>query len=1475
MQFGIMTKERILELSSGRITMVDEVTQDSTRESMRFNDAGIYSETIFGPSGHTELNVRKHDLIHETSPRYNLWGHIETKLPFVMPGVKLKALIGSGSYSFAKLDLTSGFESIDCMLITKPNFNKLEFDSRYEKIKFNYIKPIIKPLRARQDCLWNTRVFSDGRGYRMFNLHSALNLGLDNMFFIIPGPYALGIILSHIDVEYEMNEIAKFYKELESNPSFAMEMLTGSARKGLKAALPVIADKFESLRGLALQGIKPEDYVLDTVAVMPPGFRDPIATNTKGGRTIQIRYINNMYNGILKQINNKNVTMQPFDEIMEVIKGDLKDYVLFEGTEFTKSTNIEIMYNIRRLLDQYIIKNRENEGDAISKTLGSKPGRFRREKMSKRVDSSMRGVIIPDVNIGFDEIGIPTKLLYHMITDLKALEREKPFIEFSSKKTIEPFNLDLYNKLKKVENIISNWRVIAIRYPSLHRFNEMGAIPVLTSGDAIKINPIRCSPYNADFDGDQMSLIIVRMIKSILEIDEYALPSKNMLDATGNALMTPSQDMILGLYYATMDSPNTAQELIAEYETIQAMVKDFQLGNIDIWDKVTVKLDRYDIRYKNYKSIRLADKAKIKDFEEIQNEVEVTLEEPPVVYNVDSFTVKSRGTTKRRLKTNPRIVDIQSDVKSPVTSTVGRFLINEFLPQNLGHVDRTVDEYGLEIDKPMHKGVINKLLTKAIKAMSQEESILLSEDLMKNGFKYSTYAGLSLSCIDIYQSPVKVRLMKENEREISLLKNKSDQEKIAFWSKLNKQIQDNTTKELEHTNPLKIMVDSKARGSANQVMQLTGAKGLIARADGTIIPEPIYDSLIEGFQPLSYFVSSYGGRKGMVDRSLTTARTGDIERHLVYGNASSIITRGDCGDHEGVLVRDRLFSPRQNIAIPLSIPNADENGNIDYRPVPAIYLSAGDTMTVYDGKQNYMAEVMLVEDVIAKIRKNEFNIVSINGEEYKPENKESLVSVYRKIKSYFNIMDNEGVEKVIIPLKIGGKLVDRNEFLLDRFLARDTEVDGKVYKRNHKITEEDIKVLDSLDEIYIRSPLSCKSGVGLCARCFGENLIEQRFSACGDAVGIIAAETLGERTTQLTLRTFHTGGVASDDDITQGLSSFENYIQSDKKFQKYNLFTELSDDMETVLAMKSSLSDEVQLTRQFVMRQASKLQEKGMTDFNEILSNVLVGDLVAEDGTPLGFEHFGLLDTHTRQISGEESNAFIEGVYRASDIELPKVYYETVVANSLQYGRIMLAGDTSYSIGEVVRIGEIIETNIKMILEGKDICYFITNIQSMKSIAMKEPATGLSFQRLNDLTFGYAAKAKEDLLISPLATIVASKKTPVGKFGFTSIKDKVSIAHPALSFEELNKEYLQEYDRKLIFSQEDIVLTAEPIDYSSRFMNSENEEPLKFGGQEDAEVHVKSIDQEIDLGEDIDEDEIIEFEGLDEEQDSDLGSLEF
>jgi len=778
------------------------------------------------------------------------------------------------------------------------------------------------------------------------------------------GAEAVKELLEGIDVD-------ALAKELRAE----LEDATGQKRTRILKRLEV-AEAFRQ------SGNRPEWMVLDVIPVIPPDIRPMVQLD--GGR-----FATSDLNDLYRRVINRN------NRLKKLLELNAPDIIVRNEKRMLQEAVDALIDNGRRGRPVTGPNNRALK--SLSDMLKGKQGRFRQNLLGKRVDYSGRSVIVVGPELKMYQCGLPKEM---------ALELFKPFVMKrlvetgaasnikSARKKVERANPEVWDAL---EVVIKGHPVMLNRVPTLHRLGIQAYEPVLVEGRAIKLHPLSCTAFNADFDGDQMAVHVPLSAEAQAEARLLMLAANNLLKPSdGQPVVVPTQDMILGSYYLTMD-------------------KEGEPGEGKVFSTVDEAVMAYDEGY-----IGLHSKIKVRMTKEINGE------------------------------TASKIID----------TTLGKIIFNNPIPQDLGFVDRSDPEnaFKLEVDFLVTKKTLGKIIDRCIKIHGVNKSSEVLDAIKAQGYKYSTKSGITVAVCDAIIPPHKAELLSKAGEEIDeiteyyrdgfLSNAERSKQVIDVWAKVTDSVSKGIKENLGKDNPIYMMVDSGARGSESQLRQLCGMRGLIANTAGKVIEVPIRANYREGLNVLEYFISSRGARKGLADTALRTADSGYLTRRLVDVSQDVIIREEDCHCHDGIDVYD-----------------------------------------IKDGNE-------LIESL-----------------------KERLTGRY--------LLEDLVDEKT-------GEIIMSKEVMMGEEEA--AEVADIVNARKNP---EDRK-------IKIRSLLTCESEHGVCIKCYGSNLATGGPVTVGEAVGIIAAQSIGEPGTQLTMRTFHTGGIASSQDITQGLPRVEELFEARK-----------------------------------------------------------------------------------------------------------------------------------------------------------------------------------------------------------------------------------------------------------------------------------------------------------------------------------------
>ena len=975
-------------------------------------------------------------------------------------------------------------------------------------------------------------------------------------------------------------------------------------KKKLTKRLKVVEAFLES-------GNRPEWMILEVIPVIPPELRPLVPLD--GGR-----FATSDLNDLYRRVINRN------NRLRRLLELGAPDIIVRNEKRMLQEAVDSLIDNGRRgrpvtgPLDQReagdALSDNGRRGRAIAGTNGrplkslsdmikGKQGRFRQNLLGKRVDYSGRSVIVVGPELKMYQCGLPKEM---------ALELFKPFVMKrlvetgaagnikAARKAVERAKSEVWDAL---EIVIKNHPVMLNRAPTLHRLGIQAFEPVLVEGRAIKLHPLVCTAFNADFDGDQMAVHVPLSAEAQAEARFLMLAANNLLKPSdGSPVAVPSQDMVLGSYYLTLD-------------------KDGETGEGKVFRNMDEAFMAYDAKY-----ITLHSKIKVRR---------------TVEYNGQTYT-------------------------GLVDTTMGRMIFNRPIPQDLGFVDRTDPENILkfEVDFLVGKKQLGKIIDKCIKKHGTAITSEMLDAIKAQGYKYSTIGAITVAVCDATIPPQKQEILAKAEAEISEITADfrdgflSDGERysavLKTWEKATNDVTKALQDGLDRYNPIFMMADSGARGSMNQIRQLAGMRGLIANTSGKTIEIPIKANYREGLNILEYFISSRGARKGLADTALRTADSGYLTRRLVDVSQDVIVRQDDCGTTEGLEVFEI------------------KSGNESIEPL-----------------------------------------------------KERIVGRY--------LLDDYCDEN-------GNVLVSKDKMIGD--------------------AEADLIISRGTTHIKIRSILNCRTRHGVCKKCYGSSLANGQPITVGEAVGIIAAQSIGEPGTQLTMRTFHTGGVASAEDITQGLPRVSELFES-RKPKHLAIIAEIGGTIGF---------EEVKKNRHIVVRGDGD-QRSYLIPFGARLS-VKEGDVV-EKGTRLTE---GSVNPHdVLAISGPEAvqDYLIEEVqrtYRMQGVDINDKHIEVIVRQMMRKVRIEDAGDTPLLVGALVDKNDTLLENEKIaarIANGetglREATFTPTLLGITKaSLATESFLSAASFQETTRVLTDAAIKGKVDPLLGLKENVIIGKLIPAG-----------------------------------------------------------------------------------------------------------------
>lgn len=976
------------------------------------------------------------------------------------------------------------------------------------------------------------------------------------------GAEAIKELLQKIDLQEE-------YKNLTEN----FEGATGQKKVRILRRLEVVEAFIESKND-------PSWMIMDVIPVIPPDIRPMV--QLEGGR-----FATSDLNDLYRRVINRNNRLKRLLDI-----GSPEIIVRNEKRMLQEAVDA-LIDNGRRGKPVTGPGNRPLK--SLSDMLKGKSGRFRQNLLGKRVDYSGRSVIVIGPNLKFYQCGLPKKMaleLFKPFVIRELVKREISHNVKNAKKLVERENDRVWDVL---EDIIVDHPVLLNRAPTLHRLGIQAFEPILVEGKAIKLHPLVCTAYNADFDGDQMAVHLPLSPEAQAEARLLMLSTNNILaPKDGKPITTPSQDMVLGSFYMTTR-------------------KERQKGEGLIFKDIDEMMLAYAMHY-------------------------VTLQ---TIVKVRRNSVNNDGTSKI------------------VKSTVGRFIFNEGIPQDLGMVNRDEDPYSLEVDLQVDKKMLSKIIDLTFRKYGNIRTAELLDYIKSMGYKYSTIGALTISMGDITIPDSKKVIIEQAEQRIDMVQdiylqgditNEERYKKvIEIWEQCIKDVTKALMTNLPADNNLNIMAVSGARGSENQIRQLGGMRGLMSDTAGNTIEIPITSNFREGLSVQEFFISTHGSRKGLSDTALRTADSGYLTRRLVDVSQDVIITEDDCGTDEYIVAKE-----------------------------------------IKDGNRQ-------VEDL-----------------------KSRIIGRY----AFEDILD----------LDTGEIIVHKNDMINEAIAER--------------IESKGIK------EVKVRSVLGCKMKHGVCAKCYGRNLATGKPVNIGEAVGIIAAQSIGEPGTQLTMRTFHSGGIAGVG-ITSGLPRVEELFEA-RKPKGLAYITEIEG---TVKIQENKKRNDVIVTAEDGEEKVYQIPYGAHIKVNE-------GDHV-EKGEPLTEGSINPQDI--LRVNGAEGVRDyiireVQKVYRLQGVDIDDKHIEIIIRQMMSKIKIEESGDSGFLSGSVVDARDFKMTNEQLVKEGKTPATGTHSLMGITkaSLATESFLSAASFQETTRVLTETSIKGKVDHLIGLKENVIIGKLIPAG-----------------------------------------------------------------------------------------------------------------
>ena len=1080
-----------------------------------------------------------------------------------------------------------------------------------------------------------------------------------NAFKVGMGAEAVKELLKKVDLEKESKELNE-------------ELETATSQKRAK-----IIKKLDVVESFRNSGNKPEWMILDVVPVIPPDLRPMVQLD--GGR-----FASSDLNDLYRRIINRNNRLKKLLEI------PAPDIIIRNEKRMLQEAVDSLIDNGRH--GRAVTGSSSRTLKSLSDMLKGKQGRFRQNLLGKRVDYSGRSVIVVGPELKIYQCGLPKEMaieLFKPFVMKELVSRGKADNIKAAKKKVERLESGVWDIL---EDVIKEHPVMLNRAPTLHRLGIQAFEPILVEGKAIKLHPLVCMAFNADFDGDQMAVHLPLSVEAQAECRFLLLSPNNLLKPSdGGVVSVPSQDMVLGIYYLTMDKfkevPYEESEIVKEYleededKNLAAIKADAEKGEVHAFDKIRVTVVKKKTKGDEKEGIpaTIFYKNIVSTVEDMLGRSFLNLNRALLAFDNKDITLQQKIYIRRTATTTDG-----KEVTGFVDTTLGRLIFNEIIPQDLGFVDRSNPDEVLypEINKLVKKGDLKKLLNKCINIHGATKTAEVLDDVKALGYKYSTLSGISVSIADMTVPADKKELLAQAQKNVDEVNNlfemgfltEEDRKKsvIRLWEEADKKLTKSLLDGLDKYNNIYMMADSGARGSDQQIKQLAGMRGLMADTTGATIELPIKSNFREGLDVLEYFISAHGARKGLSDTALRTADSGYLTRRLVDVSQDIIIRETDC--------------------------MADSDVK------PGIYV------------QPFMEGKRVIEGFEDRIRGRYAaeSIFDANGE------------MIVKVNHMITPARAERIVKYGVQVDTGEPFTDPET--------------GEVRK--------DAK-------LKIRSVLSCRCHLGICAKCYGVNLATGQAVQVGEAVGIIAAQSIGEPGTQLTMRTFHSGGVAGGD-ITQGLPRVEEIFEARKP---------------KGLAIISEFAGKVELRDTAKKREAVVTNEETGESKTYLIpygsrTKVTDGEII-EAGDELTE---GSVNPHDiLKIKGVEAvqNYMIrevQKVYSLQGVDINDKHIEIIVRQMLKKTRIEDAGDSEYLPGTLADVLDIEEVNEILTEEelrpvvASRILLGITKA----SLATNSFLSAASFQETTKVLTSAAIKGKVDPLIGLKENVLIGKLIPAG-----------------------------------------------------------------------------------------------------------------
>lgn len=1209
-KIGLASPEKILEWSHGEVKKPETINY----RTLKPEKDGLFCEKIFGPSKDWECHCGKYKKIRYKGVICDRCGVEVTKASVRRERVGHIALAAPVSHIWYFKGIPSRMGLI--LDISPRTLEKVLYFASYIVLEAGETGLQYKQVLSEKE--YREEIEKYGYG--------AFRVGM--------GAEAIQELLRDINLEKDSQDLRNALKDA-----------TGQKRARVIKRLEVV----EAFRG---SGNKPEWMIMNVIPVIPPDIRPMVQLD--GGR-----FATSDLNDLYRRIINRN------NRLARLLELGAPDIIVRNEKRMLQEAVDALIDNGRRGRPVTGPGNRALK--SLSDMLKGKQGRFRQNLLGKRVDYSGRSVIVVGPELKLYQCGLPKEM---------AIELFKPFVMKelvqngtahnikSAKKMVERLQTEVWDVL---EEVIKEHPVMLNRAPTLHRLGIQAFEPILVEGKAIKLHPLVCTAFNADFDGDQMAVHLPLSVEAQSECRFLLLSPNNLLKPSdGGPVAVPSQDMVLGIYYLTQERPGTKGEGMI-FKNVNEAILAYENGAVTLHSRIKARMTK----------------------------------------TMPDGTVKS----------------------GIVESTVGRFIFNEIVPQDLGFVDRTIpgNELVLEVDFHVGKKQAKQILERVINVHGATQTAVTLDDIKAIGYKYSTKAAMTVSISDMTVPPSKPKLIKDaqdtvdqiakNFRRGLITEEERYKEVIETWKETDETLTKDLLTGLDKYNNIFMMADSGARGSDKQIKQLAGMRGLMADTTGHTIELPIKSNFREGLDVLEYFISAHGARKGLSDTALRTADSGYLTRRLVDVSQDLIVREVDC---------------------------------CEGRDIPFMEIKA-----FTDGRETI-----------------------------------------------------EGLEE-----RITGRYIAET--------ITDPDTGEVIVKANHMCTPKRasrvMRALEKLgrDSIKIRTVLTCKSHIGVCAKCYGANMATGEAVQVGEAVGIIAAQSIGEPGTQLTMRTFHTGGVAGGD-ITQGLPRVEELFEA-RKPKGLAIITEIPG---VVMIKDTKKKREIVVTDNDTGNAKTYLIPYGSRIKVQDEQVVEAGDELTEGSVN---PHDILKIKGVRAVQDYMLQE-VQRVYRLQGVEINDKHVEMIVRQMLKKVKVEESGDSDVLPGVSMDVLDFTEMNDALLeegkapAEGKQVMLGITKA----SLATDSFLSAASFQETTKVLTEAAINGKVDKLIGLKENVIIGKLIPAG----TGMK----------RYRDVKLDTDMEMDDEILFSDDDLILTDED--------NILLEDDIMLSGEDDIEDALEVLDIE-------------------------------